>query len=482
MSNYILTLKLKTEKYHEDILNKRLEIGRHIYNSCLGELLKRYKNLKQSKVYQTILKMEKGKDRNKKFNELNKEYGLTEYSLHAYVKPMQKHFKKNIDSMTSQKIATRCFNAFQKLMLHQANKVNFKRYGEMNSVEGKANRTGIRFIENQLVWNKLNVPVVIGKNDMYAHIALQDGIKYCRIIRKLIRGRYAFYIQLIMEGIPPKKYNIATGEVRHMRNEGSIGIDIGTQTIAISSEKEVKLLELAPEVNDIEKEKRILSRKLDRQRKSSNPHKYNEDGTFKKRSKERWIWSKNYTKTKNQLNELQRKVAAKRKQSHEQLANYILTLGDNVKVEQMNYKGLQAKAKETTINEKTGKFNKKKRFGKSLANKAPSMFLFILNNKLKFHDKELNKIDTISFKASQYNHFTNGYVKKTLSERWNEFECGKIQRDLYSAFLIMNSKSDLKSADRKLCSENWSMFKQLHDIEIERIKNSKSKLISSMGI
>ena len=78
---------------------------------------------------------------------------------------MQKHFKVNIDSFTAQKIATRCFNAFQKLTFHKSNKVCFKKYGEMNSVEGKSNKTGIRFKENTLIWNGLEIPAIIKKND-----------------------------------------------------------------------------------------------------------------------------------------------------------------------------------------------------------------------------------------------------------------------------------------------------------------------------
>ena len=68
-----------------------------------------------------------------------------------------------------------------------------------------------------------------------------------------------------------------------------------------------------------------------------------------------------------------------RKQSHNKLANHILSLGNDIYVETMNYKGLQARAKNTTIN-KNGKFNKKKRFGKSLANRAPAMLLTILDS------------------------------------------------------------------------------------------------------
>ena len=44
MSNFILTLPLQAEKFQEDILNKRLEIARKMYNTCLNELFKRYDN------------------------------------------------------------------------------------------------------------------------------------------------------------------------------------------------------------------------------------------------------------------------------------------------------------------------------------------------------------------------------------------------------------------------------------------------------
>ena len=194
-----------------------------------------------------------------------------------------------------------------------------------------------------------------------------------------------------------------------------------------------------------------------------------------------WIKSKNYLKTQNQLREIQRKQAAIRKQSHEKLANYIISLGDRILVETMNYKGLQKRSKNTTKN-KTGKFNKKKRFGKSLANKAPSMLLTILDNKLKWHTEELYKIDTTKIKASQYNHFDEKYNKKELSERWNDFGEFKIQRDLYSSFLIMNVKNNLKEIDRELCFKEFDNFKQLHDKEISRLLSSNNKKISSMGI
>lgn len=46
MANYVLSLPLKIEIWQENILEKRLNIARLIYNSCLSEILKRYRKMK----------------------------------------------------------------------------------------------------------------------------------------------------------------------------------------------------------------------------------------------------------------------------------------------------------------------------------------------------------------------------------------------------------------------------------------------------
>jgi len=427
--------------------------------------------MRESKEYQNNCKYKykyKDKDRNKIFQELNNKYGLTEYSLHYFTKPMAKYFKVN--AMITQVIHKRAFNAFQKLMFHQGNKIKYKKYGELNSIEGKTNKQDIRFKEGNILFLGLKIPAIIKNNDIYAHISLRNKIKYCRIKREIIKGKYSYYVQLILDGIPPIKISKDTGEIKHYIKNGDVGLDIGTQTLAICSENEVKLLELAPEVNNIDKEKIILQRKMNIQRRANNPNKYNENGTIKKGNKKKWIKSKRYLKTQNKLKEIYRKQREIRKQSHNKLANYILTLGNNIKVETMDYKGLQARSK-GIIKNKYGVFNKKKRYGKSLANKAPSMFLTILNNKLKWNNKKLKKINTYKAKASQYNHIINTYIKKKINERWNYFGEIKIQRDIYSAFLIMNVNDDLETINRELCFERFDKFKLLHDIEIERLEN-----------
>lgn len=393
-TSYILNLKLETEKFQEDILSKRFEIGRQIYNSVLGISLKRYKEMIKTRAWRevqinilNIYKNEKDDKKRKKLckeyfaikKELLNQYGLSEYSLHNAVKSMQSHYKNNIDAFTAQKIASRVWKALEDLLYSSGEKVKFKSYNDgLNSLEGKTNKQGLTYkLDTHILkWNGLSIKVQSKLNN-YEINALRDRVKYCRISRKFIRSKYKYTLQLVLEGVPPIKTNKETGEIKNDIGMGDCGIDIGTQTIAYTNDFDCKLYELAPRVKNIEDEKRKLLRYMDRSKRATNPNNFNEDGTIKKGIKLEWNYSNKYIKAKNKLKDLYRKQADIRKMDHNILANEIITYCDTVNLETINFKGLQKKAKNTTVNEKTGRINKKKRFGKYLSNKAPSMFLII---------------------------------------------------------------------------------------------------------
>ena len=501
-SIYTLTLKLKINQGQENVLEKRFEIGRKIYNLVLAKSLKRYKEMIKTRAYRENQKnlseiydkyktdCKKLKKESKQFykikNDLLKQYGLSEYSLHSDVKKYQKYYKKNIDSFTAQKIASRVWISYDKLLFGNGDKIHFKSYNNgLMSLEGKSNKTGIVYkLENNLVkWLGLEIPVKLNVNNDYETKALMDKICYCRIKRKFVRGRYKYYLQLILEGLPPIKTNKQTGEIKNDIGYGNCGVDIGTRTIAYVNDYESKLLELAPNVENIEKEKRKLLRYMDRSKRTTNPDNFNDNGTIKRGIKLIWNFSNRYNKAKNKLKDLYRKQADIRELDHNIMSNEIIKSCDTVLVEDMNYKGLQARAKNTEKNEQ-GKFKKKKRFGKSLANKAPAMFITVLERKLNSKGGKLSKINTWEVKASQYNHLNQECNKKKLSQRWNYFNYKgneiKIQRDLYSAFLIMNVKDDLKTIDNELCNKKFDKFLDNHNKEIERLQGLNN--LSSMGI
>ena len=481
-SSYTLTLKLKTSKSDIVALDKYFELSRKLYNALLGEGLIRFQLMRESKLYQNARKETNKKFKTEQFKQAQTYWKFSKFDLNKYSTSLRVNEFKDIDANTVQALSARVIFAIDKMRFGNAKKVNFIKYGEMYSIEGLTNRQGITYRGGIINFRKLRLPIIIRPNDVYAQRAIQDRVKYCRIVKKLIRGKNKYYVQLILEGTPPVKVS-KDGEIKNSIVLGDVGIDIGTRTIAISSKSDVNLLELCPEVDNIEHKKLILSRKLDRQRRYNNPSKYNEDGTINISNRDKWIKSNNYTKTQDKLREIQRKQATIRKQSHEILANKIISQGDRILVETMNFKGLQRRSKNTTVNKKTGKFNKKKRFGKSLGSKAPAMLIEIINRKLKYEGLEILKVNTYKVKASQYNHFSDEYNKKELKDRWNNDI--EIQRDCYSAFLIMNVDDNLETINRDKCFKTYDNFKKLHDEEISRLKNLKQngiKIISSMGI
>ena len=108
------------------------------------------------------------------------------------------------------------------------------------------------------------------------------------------------------------------------------------------------------------------------------------------------------------------------------------------------------------------------------------MFLDILEQKLKWYGKTLNKVNTWTVKASQYDHCEDTYKKKKLSQRWTTVDGNDVQRDMYSSFLVMNTADDLKTIDKTRCEETFGNFLKLHDAEVIRLTGNKN--LSSMAI
>lgn len=165
--------------------------------------------------------------------------------------------------------------------------------------------------------------------------------------------------------------------------------------------------------------------------------------------------------------------------SHEMLANEILERSTTVICETMNYRALQKCSKGMTRNAKNGRLNRKSRFGKALANHAPSMFERILDQKLHYIGKELIHTDTAKIRASQINHVTGEMIKKDLSVRSFEIDGNTVQRDLYSAFITghtLYSSGDSMNPDTvdyESCANDFESFIFLQNKELERLTSEK---------
>ena len=306
---------------------------------------------------------------------------------------------------------------------------------------------------------------------------------YAALKCEKIRGKLRVFIHLTIEGKAKPKFN-KDGSYRHRYGTGVIGCDIGTQTIAYTSDTECSLRNLAERgdaISKSERKERILLRRLDRSRREMNPQNFNEDGTVRKGCR-KWISSKNYRENRRKLSELQRKNSINRHLAIREDVNHLRSLGDVFITEAKNAKKLMAKAKETTVNEKTGKMNRKKRFGKSIRNRCPGYFQSQIEMKFTSTGGRYLEVP-YDYRASQYDHTNGEYVKRKLSQRMFPLSDGTIvQRDLYSSFLLYNASFDDMGQlilDGMNCINSFTSINRMHEEEIERIRLLGKKVLNS---
>lgn len=348
----------------------------------------------------------------------------------------------------------------------------------------------------RIVYGKYEFPVVLRnpktQTGKYQQEALKCGVKYCRITRKWVKTKWKYYAQLVLEGYPPVKCD-SNGIMRHPVNQGRVGLDIGTQTLAISSNDICDLRVLAPsaraQAKSLVNEITCTMRAMDRSRRATNPKYYNPDGTIKRlkrqhgqKQKRKWKYSKRYYRLRAKLRNLYRKLADIRKMEHNILANELLQHGNEFVVEDMNYKALQKRSKETKVNPKTGRAHTKKRFGKSLSRCAPAMFISILNKKANRYGGSVIKVSTFETKASQFDHTDESYTKKKLSERMARLRSGDIvQRDLYSAFLLEHIDIESLQYNMETLNSAFPAFLEMHENTKRRLQAVGSSLPASIG-
>lgn len=346
----VLTLPLRVEKWQEDCLLKRFEAARRIYNSLLNFELKKLRQLERTVEYRQIQSVISSAYRSntkdspeckaalKRREKLIDENGLTKNGFKNDVKFFYKHFDGLIGSNVAVHcIAVQLWAAFDKYLRGSGKEIHFKRLGDISSlkgysVKGKSGGREIIFRGQYIEWTrkkkKLLLPLKIDPDNEYEREMLSRRVKYVRIIKKPGKNRLRWYAQLTLEGKPALKYSAGTGKPIHSVGKGNVGIDIGPQTVAYASDKEVALLELADRVTNIEHQKKKLQRKLDRSRRATNPDNYKPDGTIKRGVKLTRNKSKRYLKLQSKLAYIQHRQAEIRKLQHTCLANHMLTLGD----------------------------------------------------------------------------------------------------------------------------------------------------------
>ncbi|MFB2980414.1 hypothetical protein [Microseira sp. BLCC-F43] len=178
------------------VLSSKFAAGRQLYNACLGEAMRRLRLVKQSQKYQAARKLKE--NRSQAFKEANQAYSYSEYDLHVFATTIRNSWiNKHIDSNPAQKLATRPFGASQRVAFGRAKKVRFKGKNQLDSWEGKSNKTGIRWQQETLVWGSLKLKPYLESYALVILHGLNSPIKYVRLLRRRLNGKTFYYAQLV---------------------------------------------------------------------------------------------------------------------------------------------------------------------------------------------------------------------------------------------------------------------------------------------
>ena len=488
---YTVRFLLKTTAYDEKVLEKRFRAAAHIHNVLVSHAKKLLRKLEHNGEYQSCREtyaalLKKGnltkeevyqkKQLSGRMDAVRRDIGLTEYSFQSYIKVCGKQFRKCLSSQQIQKEATRVWKGVKKVLFSDGRDIHFKKYCQFHTICGKSNSNGVKFHkeDHSIEWMGLSIFCKICEGQM---AALDHDISYCEVERKMFPNGWHYYVNIYLKGDAPRRL-AKTGE------PGSLtGIDMGVSTVAAISDHAAMLEELAPRCPEYNKKIKKLLRHMDFSKRASNPKKYKADGTIDKGNHDRWIYSNTYKKDMRKLQSLYRQKAAYIKQSHEEQANRLLAESVDFVTEEMSFKGLQRRAKKagrsdilSVLRGKDGtvknirKYKRRRRFGRSLNNRAPSQFLTILERKAVLYGGSFVKVRTSTFRASQYDHVSDTYEKIPLAQRNKMIGEKKVQRDLYSAFLLKNTGSSLKYPDRDKCIRKFGKFLTIQDSLIENMK------------
>lgn len=513
LSNHVLGIMLNN--LTQLLRTKKYRALKKLYGEY-KEKVKKYEDKKKGKKEKNEkldYYREKMKNISSQMNEMREKYNVTLAYCRSIMTQSRRDY--NVNCVFAKTRAADIWGAIEKILFSDGEKVHFHKKGDFPCISAVDTKAGItlsvidgklwfnynngkygkvkftykdsdnRFINDEInaILKYLEQPEV---NDKYViNEMLKGNIVstyrpcYVSLVCKTIRGKLRVYIHITLEGKAMPKYD-KNGNLKHKHGTGVIGSDVGTQTVATNSDNDASLKNLGERGSSIEhneKVERKIKRQMDRSLRQANPQNYNEDGTVKK-GKKTWHFSKRYLKLKRKLAEISRKNAENRHYAINEEVNKLREKGHILVTEQKNSKKLQKRVKETTVNE-NGKYNRKKRFGKSIQNRCPGYF----QSKAKqvFENTGGRYIEVPSeYRASQYDHTADDYIKKKLSQRMFKLNDGTVvQRDWYSSFLLYCINLDTLEIDKDKCKERFPIAYQNHLAMIDEIKRNHIKVLNS---
>jgi putative transposase len=345
--SFVATIPLRATPAQAKRVESRFECARLLYNACLRVALDRAETMRADPEWdkaRTAPRLVAGRPnpaRAQAFRELRARHGFGEWALMSVASGLRVGWlREHVGAQEAQALGARAYDAANNWMLGQRGRPRFKGRGHgLHSLACKDRNGALRIAADGdgLQWGSgLVLPFAFDHASPCQWSAAQqvaDGrLRFCRIVRTKVRGRWVYAAQLVLDGKPLHRYEVGGGLV---------GLDVGPSTVAVVSDQGSWKETFCAELEDKAKQLRRLQRRLDRQHRAGSPACFDDTGRHKAGSCDWRVRSRRARRTTVGVQELQRRVAEHRKSLHGNLANRILGRGGTIHTERLSYRALQ---------------------------------------------------------------------------------------------------------------------------------------------
>ena len=220
---HTLRLKLKTTEADEYNIERRFRAASRVHNILVRECIRRLNRLKQDPNYraakaeyaQIMQKKDRNADDELRLRELGsiindcvQKYGLSRSALFAYIKPIQKKYKKLITSQQVQKECLRALKGVENVLYGCGRQIHFKKERNFSTISSASNENGVKFDREtfSIEWTGLKIECDISRDIDYIRESLGSSkVKYCELKRLMFPNGWHYYVIVYLDGGAPGK-------------------------------------------------------------------------------------------------------------------------------------------------------------------------------------------------------------------------------------------------------------------------------------
>ena len=468
----IVELRLQTNKYQIKQINDMMYAYYEYYKYVLHKAKTQLKYLRRNRDRQRLLKQLKrwhiaGYKPTKEQKNLNKNqlkditaryHVESGFSFRKWVYNIDKDMHKHLSSAIRVLIINQVYKGLEDVIYGKGKSLGFTKFSDFTIVT-MTYTSPFNIVNHHLTSNMHNLNIKLAPFDHYRQEIMSNReLRYIRIVPKVKKNHTDYVLQVTYRGTVP----INNRTVGHNK---SLGIDIGPSSFAYVTDTEARLGALFGDADKFNIRINSIQKEMSRLDELANPDAFEVTPKGHKYIKgHRLHHSQHWYRLRKELQYVYRLKSQHRKFEFETLANRLIALSPNIKMEKLSVQGWAMGL-----------------YGKSVGNNAPSMLMEIVRRKLAYHDLEPFMINTNKAGLSQLHHDTGLKEKSPINERSKYIAGEHVQRDLYSAWLASHVIDDGFTVDGNI-NDYFPSYLSLQDAAITYLMNNMNIQLESFGL